>query len=147
MTRVAVLNGPNLDLLGVREPERYGRTTFAELEALVRREAEALGVTLAWHQTNHEGVFLDTLRDLRGAADGCLINAAAWTHTSLALRDAVLALPVPFVEVHLTNLFAREAERQRSLIADRAVGFVCGFGVRGYVHALRALVEHLGGRS
>lgn len=141
-----MLNGPNLDLLGLREPEIYGRTTFAELEAMVREEALASGVTLEWFQTNHEGAFLDKLRALHGAVDGGIINAAAWTHDSLAVRDAVLAFPAPFVEVHLSNIFAREPERRHSMLADRAVGFICGFGARGYVLALRALVEHLGGR-
>ena len=145
MTRIAVLNGPNLALLGLREPEVYGRTTFAELEAMVRREADTLGVTLEWFQTNHEGAFLDKLRTLRGEVDGCLINAAAWTHDNLAVRDAVLAFPAPFVEVHLSNIFAREPERRHSMLADRAAGFLCGFGPRGYVLGLRALVGQLRG--
>ena len=145
MTRVAVLNGPNLDLLGLREPEIYGRTTFVELEAMVREEAAILGVTVDWFQTNHEGAFLDKLRALRGEVDGCIINAAAWTHDNLAVRDAVLAFPVPFVEVHLSNIFAREPERRHSVLADRAAGFLCGFGARGYVLALRALVGRLRG--
>lgn len=145
MTRVAVLNGPNLDLLGLREPEIYGRTTFAELEAMVREEATLLGVTVDWFQTNHEGAFLDKLRNLRGQVDGCIINAAAWTHDNLAVRDAVLAFPAPFVEVHLSNIFAREPERRHSMLADRAAGFLCGFGARGYVLGLRALVGHLRG--
>ena len=145
MTRVAVLNGPNLDLLGLREPEIYGRTTFVELEAMVRAEAAILGVTVDWFQTNHEGAFLDKLRTLRGEVDGCLINAGAWTHDNLAVRDAVLAFPAPFVEVHLTNIFAREPERRHSVLADRAAGFLCGFGARGYVLALRALVGRLRG--
>jgi 3-dehydroquinate dehydratase-2 len=146
VTRIAVLNGPNLDLLGSREPEIYGRTTFAELEAMVREEAGRLGVTVDWFQTNHEGAFLDQLRALRGKADGAIINAAAWTHDNLAVRDAVLAFPAPFIEVHLSNIFAREPERRHSVLADRAAGFLAGFGARGYVMALRALVEQLGGR-
>jgi 3-dehydroquinate dehydratase-2 len=145
VTRVAVLNGPNLDLLGLREPEIYGRTTFQELEAMVREEAVLLGVSIDWFQTNHEGAFLDKLRALRGEVDGCIINAAAWTHDNLAVRDAVLAFPVPFVEVHLSNIFAREPERRHSVLADRAAGFLCGFGASGYVLALRALVGRLGG--
>lgn len=146
MTRIAVLNGPNLDLLGTREPEIYGRTTFAELEAMVRGEAGKLGVSLEWFQTNHEGAFLDQLRNLHGKVDGAIINAAAWTHDNLAVRDAVLAFPAPFIEVHLSNIFAREAARRHSVLADRATGFLAGFGARGYVMALRALVEQLGGR-
>ncbi|HET7040505.1 MAG TPA: type II 3-dehydroquinate dehydratase [Gemmatimonadales bacterium] len=145
MTRIAVLNGPNLDLLGQREPEIYGRTTFAELEAMVRDEATRLGVTLDWSQTNHEGAFLDKVRSLRGQVDGCVVNAGAWTHGNLAVRDALLALAVPFVEVHLSNLFAREPERRHSVLADRAAGFVTGFGPRGYLLALRGLAGQLRG--
>jgi 3-dehydroquinate dehydratase-2 len=146
VTRIAVLNGPNLDLLGTREPEIYGRTTFAELEAMVRGEGERLGVAIDWFQTNHEGAFLDQLRALRGKVDGAIINAAAWTHDNLAVRDAVLAFPAPFIEVHLSNIFAREPERRHSVLADRAAGFLCGFGAQGYVMALRALVEQRGGQ-
>lgn len=141
--RVAVLNGPNLNLLGQREPEIYGRATLAELEALTRREAQALGVELEWHQSNHEGALVDLVQGLKGRADGALINAAAFTHTSLALRDAVLAVQLRFVEVHLSNIFAREPARRHSVLADLAAGVVAGFGPAGYPLALRALVERL----
>ena len=140
---IAVLNGPNLNLLGEREPEVYGRTSFAELEQLVRDEAARLGVTLEWIQTNHEGAFVDSIQGLRGRVDGALINAAALSHTSLAIRDALLAVRVPFVELHLSNIFAREPERRQSRLADLAVGIVAGFGVRSYVLALDALVGRL----
>jgi 3-dehydroquinate dehydratase-2 len=143
--RVAVLNGPNLNLLGTREPEVYGHTTLRELEAQVRAEAAALGVDLTWLQTNHEGAFVDAVQGLRGQADGALVNAAAFTHTSLAIRDAFLAVKVPFVEVHLSNIFAREPERRHSRLADLAVGIVAGFGPAGYVLGLRALVAKLSG--
>jgi 3-dehydroquinate dehydratase-2 len=143
--RVAVLNGPNLNLLGTREPEVYGRTTLPELEALVRAEAERLGVTLDWMQTNHEGAFVEAVQGLRGRVDGALVNAAAFTHTSLAIRDAMLAVKVPFVEVHLSNIFAREEERRHSRLADLAIGIVAGFGPRGYLLGLQALVAKLGG--
>lgn len=143
--RIAVLNGPNLNLLGAREPEVYGRTTLPELEALVRAEAVRLGVTLEWMQTNHEGAFVDAVQGLKGKADGALVNAAAFTHTSLAIRDAFLAVKVPFVEVHLSNIFAREAERRHSRLADLAVGIVAGFGPAGYLLGLQALVAKLGG--
>lgn len=141
--RIAVLNGPNLNLLGTREPEVYGRGTVAELEAAVRAEAERLGVTLSWFQTNHEGAFVEAVQGLRGQADGALVNAAAFTHTSLAIRDAFLAVPVPFVEVHLSNIFAREAERRHSRLADLAVGVIAGFGPAGYLMGLGALVRKL----
>ena len=145
--RIAVLNGPNLNLLGQREPARYGHATLAEIEAMVREAAGPLGVEVAWSQTNHEGAFLDALQSLRGNADGALINAAAWTHTSLAIRDAVLAAPVPFVEVHLTNIFAREPERRHSMTADLAAGIVAGFGAESYRLGLVALVGHLRGTA
>ncbi len=140
---IAVINGPNLNLLGVREPERYGTTTLGEIEALVRRRAGELRVDVSWMQSNHEGALVDAVQALRGAADGAVVNAAAYTHTSLALRDALLAVRVPFVEVHLSNVFAREEQRRHSLIADLAVGVVAGFGARSYVMGLEAIVAHL----
>jgi 3-dehydroquinate dehydratase II len=142
---IAVLNGPNLNLLGQREPEVYGRTTLPEIEAMVRDAARAEGADLEWFQTNHEGALVDAVQGLRGRADGALINAAALTHSSLALRDAVLAVKVPFVELHLSNIFAREPERRQSVIADLAIGLVTGFGAQSYLLALQALVGRLRG--
>jgi 3-dehydroquinate dehydratase II len=141
--RISVLNGPNLNLLGQREPEVYGRTTLAEIAAMVREAARADGVELTWFQTNHEGAMVDAVQGLRGTADGALINAAALTHSSLALRDALLAVRVPFVELHLSNIFAREPERRHSRIADLALGVVTGFGPQSYLLALQALVGRL----
>ncbi|HEX3232587.1 MAG TPA: type II 3-dehydroquinate dehydratase [Gemmatimonadales bacterium] len=141
--RIAVLNGPNLNLLGQREPEVYGRTTLAEIEALVREAAREHGVDLEWFQTNHEGALVDAVQGLRGRVDGALINAAALTHSSLALRDALLAVRVPFVELHLSNIFAREPERRHSMIADLALGMVTGFGAQSYILALEALMGRL----
>ncbi|OGT92501.1 MAG: type II 3-dehydroquinate dehydratase [Gemmatimonadetes bacterium GWC2_71_9] len=140
---IGVLNGPNLNLLGVRERELYGSTSLAEIEARVRERAAALGVELGWMQSNHEGVLVDAIQALRGSADGAVLNLAAYTHTSLAIRDALLAVRVPFVEVHLSNIFGREAARRRSLLADLAVGVVAGFGADSYVLALEALVAWL----
>ena len=142
---IAVLNGPNLNLLGQREPEVYGRTTLAEIETMVRDAARAQGADLEWFQTNHEGALVDAVQGLRGRADGALINAAALTHSSLALRDAVLAVRVPFVELHLSNIFTREPERRHSVIADLAIGLVAGFGAESYLLALQALVGRLRG--
>ena len=142
---IAVLNGPNLNLLGQREPEVYGRTTLAEIEAMVRDAARSQGADLEWFQTNHEGALVDAVQGLRGRADGALINAAALTHSSLALRDAVLAVRIPFVELHLSNIFAREPERRHSVIADLAIGLVAGFGAQSYLLALQALVGRLRG--
>jgi 3-dehydroquinate dehydratase-2 len=144
--RIAVLNGPNLNLLGQREPELYGRTTLAEIEAMVRDAARRHGVEIDWLQSNHEGALVDAVQGLKGKVDGALINAAALTHSSLALRDALLAVKVPFVEVHLSNIFAREPERRHSVIADLAVGLVTGFGAQGYLLGLDALVGRLRGR-
>jgi 3-dehydroquinate dehydratase-2 len=140
---IAVVNGPNLNLLGVREPERYGTSTLAGIEARVRERARVLGVGIEWVQSNHEGALVEAVQGLRGRADGALVNAAAYTHTSLAIRDALLAADVPFVEVHLTNVWAREEERRRSLLADLAVGVVAGFGAESYLLALDGLVAWL----
>ena len=144
--RIAVLNGPNLNLLGEREPEIYGRTSLADIERLTKERARALGVECTWIQTNHEGELVDAIQGLKGQADGAVINAAAFTHTSLAVRDALLAVRVPFVEVHLSNIFGREPERRRSLLADLAVGVVTGFGADSYRLGLEGLVSRLKSR-
>ena len=141
--RIAVLNGPNLNLLGQREPAIYGHRTLSDVERLVREEAVRLEVGISFSQTNHEGALIDAIQQLPGRAEGLILNGGAYTHTSLAIRDALLAVRVPFVEVHLSNLFARERSRQRSLFADLAVGLVTGFGAEGYVLALRGLHRHL----
>jgi 3-dehydroquinate dehydratase-2 len=145
--RVTVLNGPNLNLLGAREPDLYGPATLAEIERRVAARAGELNATVTWRQTNHEGAFVELVQALPGAADGALVNAAAFTHTSLAVRDAFLAIRLPFVEVHLSNIFAREPARHHSLLADLAVGIVAGFGPDSYVLGLEALVGHLRGRG
>ena len=145
--KIAVLNGPNLNLLGTREPHIYGSTGLAEIEQLVRSRAGERGVEVAWSQTNHEGELIELIQGLPGNVDGALINAAAFTHTSIAVRDTVLAVNIPFVEVHLSNIFAREEERRSSLLADLAVGVVAGFGARSYLLGLEALVGHLSDRG
>ncbi len=142
---VAVLNGPNLNLLGIREPEIYGSTSLGEIEAMVRAEALRLGLDLEWSQTNHEGEFIETVHGWQGRVAGALVNAAALTHTSLAVRDAFLAVRPVFVEVHLSNIFAREPERRHSVLADLAVGLVAGFGPRSYLLGLQALAGRLRG--
>jgi 3-dehydroquinate dehydratase-2 len=141
--RIAVLNGPNLNLLGQREPEVYGRTTLSEIESAVREAAASLDAEIQWFQTNHEGALVEAVQGLQGRVDGALINAAALTHSSLALRDALLAVRIPFVELHLSNIFAREPERRHSVIADLAIGMVTGFGAQSYLLALQALVARL----
>jgi 3-dehydroquinate dehydratase-2 len=141
--RIAVLNGPNLNLLGTREPHVYGTESIEDLEGAVRSRADEVGLEVDWHQTNSEGEFVELIQGLAGVADGALVNAAAFTHTSFAIRDAFLAVQVPFVEVHLSNIFAREPERRRSLLADLAIGVIAGFGASGYLLAFDALVSYL----
>jgi 3-dehydroquinate dehydratase-2 len=141
--RIAVLNGPNLNLLGRREPEIYGRLSLQDIEAQVRSSARDLGVEIEWFQSNHEGALIDAVQQLPGRADGAIVNAGALTHASLGLRDAFLAVRVPFVEVHLSNLFAREEARRHTMLGDLAIGFICGFGAEGYLLALRALAGKL----
>ena len=138
-----MLNGPNLNILGEREPEIYGRASLSEIERATKEHARSLGVECTWTQTNHEGELVEAIQGLKGRATGAVINAAAFTHTSLAVRDALLAVRVPFVEVHLSNIFAREPERRRSLLADLAVGVVTGFGADSYRLGLEGLVKHL----
>lgn len=145
--RLTVLNGPNLNLLGRREPEIYGTTTFAELERMVRAEADRLGATISWLQTNHEGTLVDEIQRLPGTADGLILNAAAYSHTSLAIRDALLAVRVPFVEVHLTDVARRDEARRRLLFADLALEVITGRGAEGYRLAVQALVRQLGTRT
>jgi 3-dehydroquinate dehydratase-2 len=143
VTRVLVLNGPNLNLLGSREPALYGSATLADVEALVRQRAATLAVEIEWLQSNHEGELVETVQRLSQRADGAIVNLGGYTHTSVAIRDAFLAAPIPFVEVHLSNLFKREAFRHHSMTADLALGVVAGFGPRGYVIALDALAAAL----
>lgn len=141
--RIAVLNGPNLNLLGTREPAIYGTTTLSEIDANLQRVGRELGVVVACAQWNGEGQLIEAIHALKGHSDGALINAGAYTHTSLALRDAFTSVAVPFVEVHLSNIFAREPERRHSMLAPVARGVICGFGAHGYELALRALVHQL----
>jgi 3-dehydroquinate dehydratase-2 len=141
--RVAVLNGPNLNLLGTREPELYGRQTLADIEVSVRDEAARLDVEIEWFQTNHEGDLVEAVQGLRGRVDGVVINPAAYGHSSLALRDAFLAVRIPFVEVHLSNIFAREPVRRHSVLADLALAVIAGLGGAGYPVALATLVDRL----
>jgi 3-dehydroquinate dehydratase-2 len=144
--RVTVLNGPNLNLLGRREPEIYGTTTLAEIETMLREEATRLGASLRFLQSNHEGALVDEIQRLPALADGLILNAAAYSHSSLAIRDALLAVKVPFVEVHLSDPATREAARRTLLFADLAVRVITGRGAEGYRLALQELCGRLGGR-
>lgn len=145
--RIAVLNGPNLNLLGTREPELYGRMTLAEVEARLLEVGRELGVDVDCTQRNGEGELVDLVQALRGKADGAIVNAGAYSHTSIAIRDALTGIAMPFVEVHVTNVFAREPERRHSMLAAVAVGVVVGLGTIGYELALRGLVSTLRARS
>ncbi len=141
--RILVLHGPNLNLLGQREPELYGRTTLAEIQAALSALAEELGASVENFQSNHEGALIDRIHAAIGEADGIVINPGGLTHTSVSLRDALVASDLPFVEVHLSNVHAREEFRRRSLISDVAVGQVAGLGPIGYELALRGLLARL----
>ena len=141
--RILVLQGPNLNLLGTREPEVYGRVTLAAIEADLRQRAAAAGAVIVTYQSNVEGELVNRIQQAQGEVDGLLLNAGAYTHTSVALRDALLAVGLPAVEVHLSNLHRREAFRRRSYTAAACVGVVMGFGAQGYAVALDALLAHL----
>ena len=145
--RIAVLNGPNLNLLGTREPALYGRETLGDIERTLHSVASDVGAQLEFGQHNGEGDLIDAIHALRGRVDGIVINAGAYTHTSLAIRDALTAVAVPFVEVHITNVYAREPERRHSMLAPAAVGVVCGLGAYGYELALRGLARSIAARA
>ena len=141
--KIAVINGPNLNLLGTREPELYGTETLADIESRLLKVAKELGAELTFSQHNGEGEIVDAVQALRGRVDGAVVNAAAYTHTSLAIRDALVAVQVPFVELHITNIYSREPERRHSNLAAAAVAVIGGFGTYGYELALRGLVRKL----
>ena len=141
--RIAVLNGPNLNLLGTREPELYGHETLGDIERRLTGIARELGVDIEFAQRNGEGELIDLVHAMRGRVHGALVNAGAYSHTSIALRDALVGASMPFVEVHLTNIYAREPERRHSMLAPAAVAMVCGLGAYGYEVALRGLVARL----
>jgi 3-dehydroquinate dehydratase II len=145
--RIAVINGPNLNLLGTREPSLYGTDTLADIESRLLKVAKELNVELTFSQHNGEGEIIGAVHALRGKVDGALVNAGAYSHTSLAIRDAFVGVKIPFVELHLTNIYAREPERRRSALADAAVAVICGFGAYGYELALRGLAKMLPARA
>lgn len=143
MSSILVLNGPNLNLLGTRQPEVYGRFTLADVEGLVRDHVSGKKVDLKFYQSNSEGALIDALHDARGVHNGIIFNPGAYSHTSIALMDAALSIEIPLVEVHLSNIYARESFRHNSYITNAAIGVVCGFGVKGYVFAIDALLDKL----
>ena len=144
MSHLLLLNGPNLNLLGSREPGLYGSATLAQIESQLAAEAVTLGHRLTSFQSNHEGMLVDRIQQARSEGiAGIVINAGAYTHTSIAIRDALLAVAVPYVEVHLSNVYARESFRHHSYLSDKAIGVIVGFGPKGYRLSLLALHEHL----
>jgi 3-dehydroquinate dehydratase-2 len=144
--RLAVINGPNLNLLGVREPSVYGTDTLGDVERRLQDVARELGASLEFVQRNGEGELVEYIHSLRGRVDGAVVNAGAYSHSSLAIRDALTGVAVPFVEVHITNVYGREPERRHSMLAPAAIGIVCGLGTFGYDLALRGLAAKLSAR-
>jgi len=143
MTSILILNGPNLNLLGTRQPEVYGITTLDDIEAQCNAAAKEMGVALAFAQSNSEGTLVDMIHAARDTHDGIILNAGAYTHTSIALMDAISGAGIPTIELHLSNIHAREEFRHTSYIAKVAVGVICGFGAHGYTLALHAMARHL----
>lgn len=139
-----VLNGPNLNLLGTRQPEVYGSTTLADIEDTCTAKAAQMNVAVSFLQSNHEGVLIDAIHAARGVHDGIILNAGAYTHTSIAIMDAIKSVSLPVVELHLSNIHQREEFRHLSYISKVAVGQICGFGAAGYPLAMDALAGYLG---
>jgi len=143
MAGILILHGPNLNLLGEREPEVYGAQTLAELNASLQKLGDELGVAIRCYQSNHEGALIDALQEARTWASGVVFNPGAYTHTSLAIRDAITSIGLPVVEVHLSNVYAREEFRHTSLLAPVCLGKITGFGATSYALGVRALVENM----
>ena len=143
MTSILILNGPNLNLLGQRQPDVYGTTTLADIETTCQDKAKALGVEIRFEQSNSEGTLVDVIHSAKGRHDGIILNAGAYTHTSIALMDAISSVELPVIELHLSNIHAREAFRHVSYISKVAVGQICGFGPAGYPLALDAMHQLL----
>ena len=144
--KILVLHGPNLNLLGLREPEIYGHTTLDDINRSIETTAEKEGVEVRAIQSNHEGTLVDEIQQAREWADGILINPGGYTHTSVAIRDAIAAVGLPTVEAHLSNVHAREELRHHSYIAPVALGQICGFGANSYLLGLQALIYHIRGK-
>lgn len=139
MPSVLILNGPNLNLLGTRQPDVYGHTTLADIEQMCRDHGQSIEMEVSFEQSNHEGTLVDAIHAARGKHDGIVLNAGAYTHTSIALMDAIASVELPVIELHLSNVHAREDFRHRSFIAKVCTGIICGFGAHGYILAMDAL--------
>ncbi len=146
---IHVLNGPNLNLLGEREPGLYGSLSLSDIESMVRAQAEVLDATIIFRQSNHEGDLVSWIQETAKSDEpaGLIINPAAYTHTSVALRDAIVASKTPCIEVHLSNIHSREEFRHKSYISGVSLGVICGLGAEGYLHALSSMVSHLAGNT
>ena len=144
---ILLINGPNLNLLGTREPQIYGSTTLADVHAAAQRQTKNLGIKLHTFQSNHEGAIIDRIHEARGNCQFIIINPGGLTHTSVALRDALLGVEIPFIELHVSNVHAREAWRHHSYLSDKAVGVICGLGVFGYTAAIDFVAQKLGASS
>ncbi|MBR1858504.1 MAG: type II 3-dehydroquinate dehydratase [Selenomonadaceae bacterium] len=147
MNKILVINGPNLNLLGTREPEIYGSTTLSDINDMLKRQADELGVEIEFIQSNIEGEIVTAIQNARNVYDFILLNAAAFTHYSVAIRDAISAIDVPVIEIHLSNVHAREEFRHHSVIAPVVIGQICGFGVDSYVAALDIAVRKIRGAN
>ncbi len=141
--KILILNGPNLNMLGTRQPEIYGTATLGSIDAACHARAKELGLEVECRQSNSEGELVDWIQKARGGADGIIMNPGAYTHTSIAILDALLAAGLPLIEVHLSNIHKREDFRQNSYVSKAAQGVICGFGARGYLMALEAMAAHL----
>ncbi|KAK5653041.1 hypothetical protein OQA88_9327 [Cercophora sp. LCS_1] len=140
---VLLINGPNLNLLGTREPQVYGSTTLDDVVSQAKEQAKTHSIELSAYQSNHEGAIIDRIQAARGNVDAIIINPGAYTHTSIAIRDALLSVDIPFVEIHVSNVHAREPFRKHSYLSDKAVGVICGLGTYGYAAALEFVARDL----
>ena len=141
--KILIINGPNLNLLGDREESKYGKTTLNEVQKKCELHAKSIGINIKFTQSNIEGEIVTMIQKAKGSFDGIIINAAAYTHTSIAILDALLAVKIPTIEVHITNIYRREDFREKSLISRGAIGIICGFGIKGYIMALDSIKEIL----
>lgn len=141
--KILVIHGPNLNMLGTREPEKYGTSTLEEINTQLLNHGKTIGLHVACYQSNHEGNIVEKIQDARDTYDGLIINPAAYTHSSIAIRDAILLLDIPVIEIHLSNIYKRESFRHHSLMADVVSGQITGFGKKGYIMALDAIINLL----